>query len=459
MSIRWRLTIWFSLVLCLILIVTGVSLYLALQRYLDNEVDSDLKAQSARLHGSLGTDEVQADFEVIHSMMPPINEFASPGIYIQLVDRDGVAVLKSENLGQQELPVNPALLESAFTGQARISTVSAGDGVMVRVMVSPLYLKDQTLVLEVARSLRHSEVLMSRVRWSLLGGAFLALGLAVLSGLIVARRALAPVERIAQTARDIEASNDLSRRVGYRGPADEVGRLAMTFDRMIGHLDRGFKAQKDFVADASHELRTPLTVLRGNLDLLKRNMSEEDRRESLRAMEKELGRMGRIVGDLLLLMEVESGPETDREPVALLPILLEKAEWAQRIAPDREVTLAEQEDLAVPGDPYKLAQVVANLVENAVKYTFPGDRVTLSLRREGEWACLDIADSGPGIPQEHLPHIFDRFYRVDKARSRASGGSGLGLAIVKGIVERHGGKVEVTSAVGRGSTFTVFLRL
>jgi signal transduction histidine kinase len=283
--------------------------------------------------------------------------------------------------------------------------------------------------------------------------------LAGISGGVLVRRALSPVEAITRTAESIELSSDLSQRVGYSGPQDEIGQLAATFDRMIDHLDRVFQSQRHFVADASHELRSPLTVLQGNLDLLKRNLGEEDRRESLRAIEAETQRMGRIVKDLLLLAEVESGPIERRKVVSLGEILLEGLERGRQLTGNRNIILGRHEELSVRGDYYGLMQLLANLIDNAIRYTPEGGAITLSLYRDGDWARLEVADTGMGIAPEHLPHVFDRFYQVDKGRSRVDGGSGLGLAIVKAIAEQHQGKVTVTSEPGKGSTFTVWLKL
>jgi signal transduction histidine kinase len=276
---------------------------------------------------------------------------------------------------------------------------------------------------------------------------------------MLVRRALVPVERITRTAKSIEASSDLSRRVGYSGPRDEIARLAETFDHMLEHLDRVFKSQRDFVADASHDLRSPVTVIQGNLDLLRRDLSEADRRESLRAIESETARMTKIVSDLLLLAEVESGQPEGKELVSLKEMLSGEFKRALLLAGNRKIVIGRQEDVVVRGDAYRMKQILGNLVDNAIRYTAEGGTITLSLFRDGDWACLEVADTGIGISREHLPHIFDRFYRVDKARSRAGGGTGLGLAIVKGIVEQHGGKVTVTSEPGKGSTFTVWLKL
>lgn len=461
MSIRWRLTLWFALVLLVILVISGIVLHTLLQRYLYNDVDNSLRAYSARVHGTFSPETISEplDYAVIHDRLPPVNEFSSPGIYIQIIDSGGRVVARSDNLGNQELPVSPSLIEKAISGSGSIQTVTAGNNAEVRILASPLYMPGETLILEVARSLEPAEAALGRMRVSLIAGTLLALLLTGVLGAVLVRRTLKPVENITRTARSIEESSDLNRRVDYRGPHDEIGRLATTFDHMIEHLEKAFESQKRFIADASHELRTPLTVIQGNLDLLKRNLNEEDRQESLRAIERQSRRMTKISSDLLLLAEVESGQAVKKEIVSLKGLVFEELERARMQAGNRRVIAGRLEDIQVKGDILRLSQVLGNLVDNALRYTPDGGIITLSVYRSEDWAQLEVADTGIGIAPEHVPCIFDRFYRTDKARARAQGGTGLGLAIVKGIVEQHGGKVEVTSEPGKGSVFKVLLPL
>ncbi|MFA4836636.1 MAG: ATP-binding protein [Dehalococcoidia bacterium] len=461
MPIRWRLTLWFSLILSVILILSGVFLHTFLERHLKSEIDDNLKMHSALVHGTLhsGENPEPLDYNVIHSSLPPINEFASPGIYIQVIDSDGNVVVKSDNLGAQELPVDPELVERGFSGTVDIATVSAGKGTHVRIMVSPLFLQNKTLLLEVSQSLKQVDATMSYVRWALILSVLAALALSGISGVILARRALSPVEKITRTAKTIEESADLTRRVGYSGPMDEIGKLATTFDHMIEHLDLVFKSQDEFVSNASHDLRSPLTVLKGNLDLLKLNLGEEERKESLEAMRRTVDRMTSIVNDLLLLAEVDSGHVEEQEIVSLKGLLQDALKHGQQLAKNHRVAIGREEDLSVKGNAYRLGQMLTNLVDNAIRYTPDGGTITLSAYRKDEWACLEVTDTGIGIAPEHLPHLFDRFYRVDRARAKSTGGTGLGLAIVKGIAERYAGKVTVSSEPGKGSTFTVWFKL
>jgi len=460
MPVRWRLTLWFSLIVLGILVLTGVVLYALTERYLDNQIDDNLRFYTRQVHGSITPEEIPEpiNYEVVHSRLPPVNEFAIPGVYLELIDSNRQVVLKSVNLGQQELPLDAALIDAGFAGTTAIATVSAGEDLTVRTMASPLFLRDQSVVLLVAQSLEPIETTLNQLKLAILTTTLLALTLVVVSGALTVRQTLTPVERITRTARSIEDGSDLSRRVGYHGPADEIGRLATTFDHMIARLHKTFESQKGFVADASHELRSPLTVIQGNLDLIRRDPSEANRRESLRAIEAETRRMRKIVGDLLLLAEVESGQKGTWDAVRLKDLLIEEQKRALSLVANKTVSIGRLEDIVIRGDAYRLRELLTNLVDNAMRYTGEKGAITLSLYRDGDWACLEVGDTGIGISAEHLPHIFDRFYRVDKARSRAGGGTGLGLAIVKGITEQHGGKVTVASQPGKGSTFTVWLR-
>ena len=450
MSIRWRLTLSFALVFAVAAIIGALFFYAAFQSWMiAQQIDSNLKVYSTMLITALAAGTTDNVNGLISSS--PVSP-TSPDIWVQLTDSSGNVLAKSENLGERVLPV--------VSGEAwKPVTRTADDGTRLRIL--PVYLTagDQTYLLESAQSLASIDPIMTRIGIALLLTIVVFLTFVVASAAILIGRALSPVKKVTATAQGIASSSDLTRRVNYHGPQDEIGQLAATFDRMIEQLDGLLRSQRSFVADASHELRGPLTVIRGNLDLLRRNLSEEDRQESIRALEAEAARMARVVNDLLVLAEVESGPLEQQQMVSLKDMILDAQDRALLLAGDRHIVIERQDDLWVKGDAHKLDQLVGNLVGNAIKYTPEGGAITLSLFQDGEWARLDVADTGIGISPEHLPHIFDRFYRVDRARSRAGGGTGLGLAIVKGIAQQHGGKVTVTSEPGKGSTFTVWLKL
>jgi two-component system OmpR family sensor kinase len=296
--------------------------------------------------------------------------------------------------------------------------------------------------------------------------------LSAVMGALLARRTLNPIDAITQTAVQITRADDLERRIPHLGPPDEVGQLAGAFNEMLERLERIFRAQRRFVADVSHELRTPLTTIRGNVDLLRRMGSTDT--ASLSAIQSETDRMIRLVGDLLLLAQADAGylPIT-RQPVAIDALLAEIAHQTRVLAGQRLQVglecpeLEDAEPLIVLGDADRLRQLLLNLVDNAVKHTPDGGRVSLHLVRADGWVRVTVADTGTGIPPEDLPHIFERFYRAEKSRWRKPNpsesspgvGVGLGLSIAQWIASTHQGRIEVQSELGKGSAFHVLLPL
>ncbi len=459
MPIRWRLSLRFTLLLCGILAITAVIQHFLLERYLSNQVDDTLRVYSARVHGTIQP-ENDADAlrpGVIHSILPEIDRFTSPGIYIQIRGAGDAVIARSDSLGEKELPLSPSLLARGLEGSVAFDTVTLDEGTRLRIMASPIFVDSETLLLEVAQSLGHVDAALGQARWAFFVSIIVALLLAALLGESTVRGALAPVSRVTETARSIRANPDLSRRVDYQGPSDEIGQLANTFDDMLEQLENAFRSQKHFVTDASHELRSPLAIIRGNLDLLDRDPTDDERQESLDAIDAETARMTGIINDLLLLADVDSeNPETAHQ-VSLKEVVSEEYRRARPMSGKRNFGITRFEDVLVTGNQLRLRQLLANLVDNAIRYTSEEDTVTISVYRDRDRAYLEVTDTGIGIDPEHLPHVFDRFYRTDKARSRLSGGTGLGLAIVKRIAEQHGGSVTVTSQPGSGTSVTVSL--
>jgi len=272
---------------------------------------------------------------------------------------------------------------------------------------------------------------------------------------------LKPLEAITRTAEQINRADDLSRRLPYHGPEDdEIGSLVRTFNQTLERLEALFTSQQRLLADVSHELRTPLTVIKGNVDLMRRMKSLDE--ESLMSIDQEAGRLTRLVGGLLLLAQAESGKlALSMKQVELDLLVTEVFQEMSILAGSRvRVHLNEIDQVYVTGDRDRLKQVFINLVANAIQYTPQGGEVFLSLERIGEQARIICRDTGPGIPAEDLPHIFERFYRAEKSRTRGrTTGFGLGLSIANWIVERHGGRIEVDSKEGRGTTFAIWLPL
>jgi signal transduction histidine kinase len=278
-------------------------------------------------------------------------------------------------------------------------------------------------------------------------------------GWVVAGRVLRPIGRITSVARDIQAT-DLSRRIELPGPEDELKQLADTFDAMLARLGAAFAAQRQFTADASHELRNPLAIIRTNVDvaLADPHADPDDLRHTMIVVKRASDRMARLVDDLLALARRQE-PTLEYEPVDLGVAVTEASDDFVVPAAARQIVLdrAIAPGVVVMGDRDALKRAVANLLDNAVRLAPAGSRIRLATGSEGDRAWIAVADEGPGISPEDQPHVFDRFWRADKARSRADGGSGLGLAIVRQIIESHGGEVRLQSKVGVGSSFVLWL--
>ncbi len=285
--------------------------------------------------------------------------------------------------------------------------------------------------------------------------------IAAAGSFVIAGQALHPVSVMTQTARTIAVSRGFARRLEEPERRDEIGRLASTFNEMLASLEEAYRLQQRFVADAAHELRAPLTAILGNLDLLARTegMSAEERAESLAYAGAEARRLSRIVAELLTLARADAGQTLERRPVELDRVLLDSLAEVRPLASGRPLELAHFEPASVKGDADRLKQVVVDLLDNALKYTSADGIITVDLRCSDSDAFLTVRDTGIGLSPEDLPHVFERFYRADPARSHDPGGTGLGLAIARWIIGQHEGDISIDSELGRGTTVTVRLPL
>ena len=454
MSIRTRLTLWYTAVLAIFIAALGIIVYAVLAFNLTAGLDRTLQDTANQVVGSA---RVRPFFDVQVITLPELNVFGS-NVYIEVVDQDGQIARKSANLQSFTHALDDAGLRWVESNHQPVTRNVRTGGAHLRVLTVPLLVNDQAVgYLQVGAVREQVDNALSLLLIVLVVSGLGATVAAAIVGRLLAGRALRPIDTITQTALAISRADDLDKRIPEAGPQDEVGRLVKTFNIMLDRLEGLFRGQQRFIADISHELRTPLTTIRGNVDLMRHMKSVDE--ESLNAIQAESDRMTRMVGDLLLLAQADAGQTIRRERVELDTLLLEVYRQMQPMLEGVELSIGEEDQAAVMGDTDRLKQLLLNLVDNARKYTPKGGQVTLGLRCEPGWAVLTVADTGIGIPTQDLPHIFGRFYRVDKARSRVAGGAGLGLSIVQWIAQAHGGKIGVQSEPGHGTTFTVRLPL
>ena len=335
-------------------------------------------------------------------------------------------------------------------------------GLFARVMERPARVEHRDVILRILRDesgLRRTQHEMADV---FLFGLTLAMLLAVVGGWLVARRSLAPVAAMAGRAREISASS-LSQRLPVANPHDELGRLATVFNATLQRLENSFAELRRFAADASHELRTPLTALRAEGEVALNNAREPEQfRQSIGAMLEEAQRLQDLVESLLTLARAEADQQPlNRVPVELGTLTREVVESLRILAEEKHQQFDAElnGELPIAGDATLLRHALLNLVHNAICYTPDGGRITVRCSRRDREAVIEVADTGEGIAPEHQTKVFERFYRVDKSRSRAEGGAGLGLAIARLAVERHGGRIELESKCGKGSLFRIVLPL
>jgi two-component system OmpR family sensor kinase len=438
------------------LLLFGTAVYVSVSVTLTNQVDDILSRTADNVIRTTKIDTLsQEDLRVV--ILPTLD--LSTDVYIQVWGRDNRLQADSPNIRGFGQSLDSTGL---ISGEPIFRNVTIGS-VRLRVLTVPLKISDRTIAtLQVASSLALVDATQRVLLVVLLVGVLLSMGFANLAGWISTHQALTSLETVTQTALQITRADDLSRRIPYNGPDDdEIGQLIRAFNQTLSRVENMFNSQRRFLADVGHELRTPLTVIRGNVDLMRRlNCTDE---ESLMGIENEVARLTRLVGDLLLLAQAESGklPLAQRL-VELDTLVLEAMQQMRVLARDRiTMRLGEIDQVLVCGDEDRLKQVLVNLIGNAIKYTPPGGEVVVGLGKIQSRARLTVSDDGPGIPKEDLPHIFERFYRGEKSRTRSKDGKGfgLGLSIAYWIVHNHGGTIEAAAREPTGTTFCVWLPL
>lgn len=460
MTIRLRLALWYVLFLVITVLGFGIGLHFMLVAHVQAEIDRPLRARADEIVriSQLGAPFTGVRPSLGETLMPPSNEFREPGVYLQVLDADGAPVIASPNLQGQSLPITPSANLALQRAAEQIETVHLEGGFRIRLLTTPI-IRDGVLLgaLQSAQSLQLADSTVDRFRNLVVGGSAGVIVIALLSGTYLARKSLEPVAEMTRTAEAITRQSDLSKRIAGVDGSDELSTLGRTFNRMLDHIEQGVTAQRRFVADASHELKTPLTAIRGNADLLGRGLGERHTEEAAAAILRESTRMQRIVNDLLAIAELESTPEMQLEAVELNQLVRRVAGDLRLIADGRTLQVNGDGTAVVTGDLDKLERALRDLVQNAISSTSPDGRIEIGVARHDGGVVINVADDGHGIPVAHLPHVFERFYRVDPARARAGGGTGLGLTIVQSIAEAHGGSVTVRNGHFGGAEFEIRL--
>jgi signal transduction histidine kinase len=453
MSLRLRLTLLYSTLMGAILLLTGAAVTYVITSLLLGQIDNTLDVAHlvviekiainnlGKIEASLSTTDI------------------SPDVYMQIWGLDGELQSHFGTLkGFEHSPFNNLALRADRPAYYDLT----GIGWHIRVLSVPLVQNGHKVaVLQLAMKLDVVDTAKKNLTDVLFIIWIVAVLFSAMAVWVTIGQTIKPLSAIAETVEQINRADDLSRRIPYSGPEDdEIGNMVSSFNQTLERLEALFTSQQRLLADVSHELRTPLTVIKGNVDLMRRMKSMDD--ESLTSIDQEAGRLTRLVGGLLLLAQAESGKLTLAMQKVELDLLVTEVFQEMSVLAGSKVHLHlnEIDQVYVKGDRDRLKQVFINLTANAIQYTPQGGDVYLSLEQIKEQARVIVRDTGPGIPTEDLPHIFERFYRAEKSRTRGkSTGFGLGLSIVNWIVEKHGGRIEVVSQEGKGTTFAVWLPL
>jgi two-component system OmpR family sensor kinase len=509
-SLRNKLALWNALVLLLAVLLLGTIVYLWVTFQMVSDLDSQLQTQGTKLANDarqLQSANISADLPFLQQLARsiPVSEYTTNSLSIKIFDRrDGHLLAVSPFLTQVLVPFNYADFQAALQGKHVLATFKNANGDEVHTLTFPLYDKIGQLVAvaQVSQSMvvvRHVQTILVVVLG--LGGLLAAL-IAYIVSFFFTNYELRPLSRLISTMHQLSAQQ-LQARFHPRIFNTEIMLLAEAFNHLLDRLEESFTSQRNFITDISHELRTPLTAIQGQIDVLLLDPELDGFREDLQHISAELGRLSRLVSNLLASARANTGalPQpfvNGIRPVELDAVLIDVARQVSSLVQQGKLEIGRLEQVRVPGDADMLKQVLLNLVDNALKYIAPTGKVLLELIRAsdaehesalrtpgqfafpqwpqenhesgplpspaqdepssgGTWAVLIVCDTGPGIAPEDLPHIFERYYRAAQGRARSRQGTGLGLAIARMIVQAHGGDIEVKSELGTGTCFRVWL--
>jgi len=457
-NVRSRLTAWYVGALAALLVAYGAAslffLFLSMREQMDHNLLEDVETVEGQV-------AAQPDGSVTLRLHHGDEGDTGFHRFVEIWTPEGTLLYRTPQLRGQALDASP--IPGEGLGEREPVSKHLPNGLRVRLVRSLHHFEGRTLILRIA----HNEAAMwqelSEFATVLLIGLPIGVLLAGFGGYALARKALAPIDAMTRETQKISA-DDLGARLSVKNQEDELGRLAAVLNAMLGRLQGAFEQLRRFTADASHELRTPLTAIRSVGEVsLQTQRSPSEYRDVIGSMLEEVDRLTKLVGSLLTLSRADAGSvQLQRAELLLLTVANEAAGLVEVLAEEKRQRIAIDGDreLRVSGDRLILRQAVVNLLDNAIKYSPANSQITVHVGRTADnRAALDITDSGPGIPKEHQQYVFDRFYRVDKARTREWGGAGLGLSIARWAVEAHQGELILKSEEGQGATFSISLAL
>jgi heavy metal sensor kinase len=456
-SIVSRLTWAYATLTGTVVLILAASTYGGLASVLERQLDDSLLA-TARSEASYAMDHAAGGLHIHDN--PDLAHASGLHHHVQITDLQGRLIVATHDLEGQPIQTDPSALAENAAGRPAFRSRHMM-GLPHRLLYYPLNVENRRLSLQVAVSREYLDMVERQLLAIAAALSLVALAASVGLGYVLARRALAPVRQIADTAEAISETT-LSERIPPAPVADELGRLTLVLNRMLDRLQQAFSSQQRFVSDAAHELRSPLAILKGNAEFaLRRDRSAQEHRDLWESSREEIDRLTRLTNDLLLIAQGDGAlPADHRRPIPVDPLVadaVDRHRAAATVAGIQLTTDLQADGTGVLADEARLVQVIDNLIGNALRYTPTGKGVQIRTRASGGSITLTVADEGMGIAPEDQHRIFDRFYRTDEARARATGGTGLGLSICRMIVEQHGGSIGVTSTPDAGSTFTVRL--
>ena len=455
-SVRVRLTLWYVSVFGSLLVAFSVFMYQVLAQNLYSKLDQSLTDTAGVVAGEFQSEIEENGGSIEVSAAQALNELQLRGVDLAIFDDEGNLLAANSDWGN--LPASGIYRGNG--SEPQLFTVKGYDDAGVRVAVVRSSSGGRVYSIAAGESLQHLFDQLRSIRRTFYLGFPASLLIAGIGGFLLAKKSLTPVVAMAKQA-DLISANNLHERLYVGKQNDELQQLARVFNDLLTRLDGSFESMRGFVADASHELRTPLAIIRGEADVaLSEDREPAEYRDALVIIQDEAKRVSRIVDDMMALARADSGQRKLLiEEFYLNDLVEECCKAATVLAVTKGVSLSTVPipDISFRGDQDLLRRMLLNLLDNAIKYTPAGGSVSVAVECEPACARVIVADTGIGIAATHAEHVFDRFYRVDKARARADGGTGLGLAIAKWVAEAHNGSIELLSRPGLGSTFTVVL--